>query len=621
MNSNAPNRVAVQGDQLLGWYVETTEHLLAFADAEGRITSLNPAAAQTFELDRGDPGGADHWCRVHPEDAARTRAVCAEWFADEDREVLDFENRMIGPGGAPRDVFWTLTRWRDEAGVTRGFVSCGRDVTETRRVQGDLHHTQRRLAAVLDGMLDPVVTIDSVGKIRDANRSCAEAFGYEPAELLGQNIKILMPEPHRSAHDGYLAHYRATGQTGILNRTRAFQVVRKDGGLIDIELSVSRIEVPGTDDPLFCGSFRNVTARRAAERALAESEARFRAIFDQEFQFVGLLDSEGTLLEANQASLDAAGAERDAVVGRPFWNSPWFAHSEREKERMRLAVRDAAAGEFVRFETSYVLADGSHASVDFSLKPIRDEEGRVVQLLPEGRDITELKRVQRRELTMMRAFAEIGESASLLAHEIKNPITAVNLALRAVADKLGEDEQEVLTELVERLQRVERMMRRTLSLARPLDLELEERDPGALAEGAAALVRNEIEARGITLETSVAADLRPIRVDPGLLEEVLTNLLRNAAEALERGGRIRLSVDREGQLTRMRIEDDGPGVPAEVGDSVFKPFVSTKDGGTGLGLALARKIVEAHDGRIGLSTSPMGGARFEIQLPPAPAPR
>ncbi len=125
-------------------------------------------------------------------------------------------------------------------------------------------------------------------------------------------------------------------------------------------------------------------------------DAHLRAIFDSAFEFMGLLAPDGTLLEANRAALTFAGVTRDQVVGRKFWDTPWWGDAPEERDRVRQAVSDAAAGAFVRFETQHVGADGRTATVDFSLTPVPDAAGRVVRLIPEGRDISDRKRAEER---------------------------------------------------------------------------------------------------------------------------------------------------------------------------------------------------------------------------------
>jgi PAS domain S-box-containing protein len=135
---------------------------------------------------------------------------------------------------------------------------------------------------------------------------------------------------------------------------------------------------------------------RVAERtaALEVSEQRFRAIFHSQFQFIGLMSPDGTLVEANRTALAAAGVPETAVLGRPFWETAWWAHDRYQQERLKEAVRRAAAGRPDRFEASHPTAAGGLIWVDFSITPFYDEQGRVSLLIPEGRDITDRKRVE-----------------------------------------------------------------------------------------------------------------------------------------------------------------------------------------------------------------------------------
>lgn len=615
---------ASEGNELPGiaagfrCFVEQHDELVTVVDLEGVLLYANRTAELVFGISQEECRGRPLLDFVHPDDRARTTEAFRGWCTATSSGRFSFENRQVSQTGAVPSMRWSITPCTGADGDLRSLICSARDVGPIHGFEQELVQSEVRLRALLAGMLDPVVTIDAHGIIQDASESVRAVFGYAPSELVGRNVNLLMPEPHASAHDDYLAHYRRTGETNIINRTREFDVLRKGGARLVCELSVSRVDVPGRVSPLFIGSFRDVTARKLAVRESHEREQRFRAIFEQEFQFVGLLRTDGVLLEVNRAALEAAGITREEALGRPFWETAWWSHSAEVRELLRKAVSEAACGEFIRFETTHRRPSGELIAVDFSLKPIRDEEGRIVLLLPEGRDITTLKDVQRRETNMLRALATIGESASILAHEIKNPITAVNLALKAVAEALGEDHKAVLADLVQRLEKMERVMRRTLSFARPLDLRRQAVPTVGFLESVATSFRPELEQAGIVLELRVESGLPALDGDPRLLEEVFANLIRNSREALGSGGHIRLSAAREGEHeVELVLDDDGPGIPESVRINLFKTFHTTKLEGTGIGLALCKKIVVEHGGEITAGRSAQGGARFTIRLPVA----
>ena len=140
-------------------------------------------------------------------------------------------------------------------------------------------------------------------------------------------------------------------------------------------------------------AYQNEERRRTGE-ALRQSEQKFRSIFDQTFQFIGVLATDGAVVQANQTALRFAGVDEDAVLGKPFWETPWWTHSAELQQKLRAAILDAAAGKLVRFEATHAGADGKVRYVDFSLKPVTDLQGHVVQLIAEGRDITERKQAE-----------------------------------------------------------------------------------------------------------------------------------------------------------------------------------------------------------------------------------
>jgi two-component system sensor kinase FixL len=377
-------------------------------------------------------------------------------------------------------------------------------------------------------------------------------------------------------------------------------------------MAVTRIEMEGSQSDLLCGIIRDASERKQAELTLKQSEHRFRAIFEQEHQLVVLIDRNGLVREANHAALWIVGDEREGLVGKLLWEAPWWARDLRQRDQIRGWIEAAADGALIQDELELMTLDGDLRTVDFSMKAVQVTSNGPTVFLAEMRDVTETRRAQAREVSMLRALASIGESASILVHEIKNPITSVNLALKAVATLLGEDERAALDDLLLRLRKLERTMQRTLSFARPLELRRRPVPVQELLKGAREQLLPEAEDKQVSMEVNVPKECPPILVDAGQMEEMLVNLLRNSLDVLEEGGQVLLTCEiHEGQVDLL-VDDNGPGVPDSVRSTIFDPFVTTKEEGTGVGLALCKKVVEAHEGELTLEKSPLGGARFRI---------
>jgi signal transduction histidine kinase len=260
--------------------------------------------------------------------------------------------------------------------------------------------------------------------------------------------------------------------------------------------------------------------------------------------------------------------------------------------------------------------DGTEFPVEISLSPVRNQDE--ILVMSAIRDVTDRKETERRELTMLKALATIGESAAILAHEIKNPVTAVNAALKTVGARLGLADREVLDDLVERMRRLEMMIRRTLSFVKPIELHRKPCVVRDLFEHAVADSRGPLSGRHVEVRIDAPPDAG-LQVDPQLMREVLANLVTNAAEAMEHGGTIVLRATRSADDgVTLVVEDDGPGMPTSMRGRPIQPFVTSKKAGTGLGLTICRKIVEEHGGTIAIAPADPHGTRVRIELPAGP---
>lgn len=257
---------------------------------------------------------------------------------------------------------------------------------------------------------------------------------------------------------------------------------------------------------------------------------------------------------------------------------------------------------------------------DYISKPVTKDK--LLEAVSRGmRHVTLLRerdQARRTEIEILKNLALLGEQASVLSHEIRTPITSLRQALRAVADKLGVQDKLLVEELIAGISRIERMLGQTLSFAKPLQLQRQPVDLLALVQDAVQQVRALPACAGMQIDLRVAEGQR-VELDPHLIGEVLVNLMRNAGEACGGKGRIEVRSRLAGSRLALEVADDGPGIPPERREEIFKPFRSSKDGGTGIGLAFCRKIVESHGGSISLAERPGPGACFRIELETAPS--
>jgi signal transduction histidine kinase len=226
-----------------------------------------------------------------------------------------------------------------------------------------------------------------------------------------------------------------------------------------------------------------------------------------------------------------------------------------------------------------------------------------------------------RRLIQAEKLASIGRLAATIAHEIRNPLTSVKLNVQKVAEDTGLDgvEREHIALSMEGIGQIERFIKELLNYTRVAELALDRFALEQVLEESLKMLRESLDRRGIRLEKDYALGLPPVLVDGDKMRQVFLNILRNAEEALDAGGRIRVAMDmaEDGgrRSVRVRISDDGPGIRAKDRDNIFEPFFTTKPAGFGLGLANARKIVEQHGGTIQLVPGDGPGTSFIILIP------
>lgn len=226
----------------------------------------------------------------------------------------------------------------------------------------------------------------------------------------------------------------------------------------------------------------------------------------------------------------------------------------------------------------------------------------------------------RAKLIQSEKLAALGQLAAAIAHEVRNPLAVIRSAAQNLRDTMVDDNAEArraCTFITEETDRLGNLISALLTFARPAHITPVEVPINELFERALSAVGEEISSKHARVRRPSGGELGIVSVDADLMTQVFVGLLANAIDAIPSGGEVSLEVHPNGRDVELTVADSGPGVPRELRSRVFEPFFTTRAAGVGLGLAIARQIVEAHAGSISVGESALGGARFVVTLPPA----
>ena len=350
-------------------------------------------------------------------------------------------------------------------------------------------------------------------------------------------------------------------------------------------------------------------------RASLELQMAMRDVSDVKYAIdqaaiVATTNTRGTITYVNDKFCEISRYTREELLGQDhrILNSGYH-----PKEFIRDLWTTIANGRVWRGELRNRAKDGSIYWVDTTIVPFLDAHRKPYQYMAIRYEITERKR-QEEQLREQAALTRLGEMAAIVAHEVKNPIAGIRGALQVIASRMPAEQRDrgVIGDIIARLDALNGIVQDLLLYARPREPRREPVDVRSLIESTVDLLRRDPLLAEVAI--GVTGRPEPLLADPEQLRIVFQNLLMNAAQAM--GGRgaidVHLSLD---QGCRISIRDHGPGMPAEIRAKAFDAFFTTKHRGTGLGLPIARRVVEAHGGAIDISPADGGGTTVSIYLP------
>ena len=340
-----------------------------------------------------------------------------------------------------------------------------RSKTQQRQAAEALFDSSERMRAILDTAVEGIITIDQRGIIESVNKAAQNIFGYRAAELIGKNVSVLMPSPHRHAHDGYLSNYLRTGEARIIGIGREVTGQRKDGSLFPMDLSVSEVKL--RDRIAFTGFIRDITARKEAEKVLTH----YAALVESSDDAIIGKTLEGYVTSWNRGAEAIFGYSCADIVGKHI---SILIPKDRQSEEPSILEKIRRGESVDHYETVRIRKDGKMIDVSVTISPIRDATGNVIGASKLARDITDRKKLEREILEVSdREQRRIGHD---LHDGLCQHLAGIEMMSQVLEKKLASKFKEEAVRAGEIAKHVREAIVQTRSLARglsPVTLESE----------------------------------------------------------------------------------------------------------------------------------------------------
>jgi PAS domain S-box-containing protein len=552
--------------------------------------------------------------------------------------------------------------------ITLGVVVVLHDATERQRREVEQLEANERIRSVVDHVVDGIITIDDRGNVTSFNPAAERIFGRNKEEVIDQNVRVLMPEPYHSQHDGYLHNYLMTNEAKIIGIGREVVGRRKDGSTFPLDLAVSEFRLDRKR--YFTGIVRDITDRKQAEKtsdflanagdvlatlvdfkSAVEKVARLSVPFLADFCIVDLMREDGSFYRACAAHADP-GQELLMQVLRQ--------HGELNPADESLSsrvARNMTAQRLTSIESYTDSLAATHADELEVLKKLAPRSLICVPLLVRNRTLGTITFVRcgnlapysERDLTLAEDLAHRAaiavdnaglyevvcnadrrkdEFLATIAHELRNPLAPIRHALEVM--RISGSQEELPSRARETVQRqidhLVRLVDDLLDVSRIMQGKIELRHERfkltSLIERVVESTQHSIRAHNHDLSISVPSETVWLVADATRLDQVISNLLNNAAKYTDPGGKIELNGRVEGEELILSVKDNGIGIETKLLGDVFDLFrqvdtsFSRSRGGLGIGLTLARSLVQMHGGTIEAHSAGLGkGSEFVVRLP------
>ncbi|HUK06176.1 MAG TPA: PAS domain S-box protein [Burkholderiales bacterium] len=589
---------------------------------DGRYLAVNRAWEEFFGVTRDQFAGkqvADLYPGA-PWVAAEHRAMDEElWKAPGSQS---YEIKIATRAGGSRSTIYHKATFPGPDGKVAGLMGTIIDVTGRKRAKRALRESEERFRQTFELAASGIAHVDLEGRFTRANRALCRILGYTAEELVGKTVREVSHPEDRGVTDAERARMRE-GAIDSVHFEKRYR--RKDGETVWVDLTVALVR-DGDGQPLYeIAVFDDITERKAADAALRESEARFRSLTALSSDWYWEQDAQLRFTLVSGGIEESLGIAPGEFIGRTRWDGPMLGVSEEDAAAHRALLE--AHRPFAEFEYGRRDARGRVHYISASGEPVFDERGVFRGYRGVGRDVTarrtaqEALRAAHDELA--RSNAELEQFAYVASHDLQEPLRMVSsytqLLERRHGDKLQGDAKEFMAFIVDGAARMKQLIEDLLAYSRvgTRGKAFRRTPMEKVFERASANLRAAIEEGGVELTHD---PLPEVEGDESQLVQLMQNLIGNAIKfRAEAEPRIHVSCSEKEDEFAFAVQDNGIGIEPQYFERIFMVFQRLHDKGqypgTGIGLAICKKVVDRHGGRIWVESAPGKGSRFVFTLP------
>ena len=491
------------------------------------------------------------------------------------------------------------------------------DITERKKVESELSATKELLESFIKHNLDAITISDREGHILQANKAYEKIFGWSSQEIIGKRLPcvpdFLMEESLKNIQN------ILTGESVVTRLETVRQ--RSDGSLLDISLTVSPIlDVRGNVIAL-SAICRDISERKQAERErhrlhqqLRDSEMKYRALIEQATDAVYVVELNednvpSRFIEVNPVGCRRFGYSREELLSLSFSNIV----PQDSQMIVKLLEKIKKGQTSFTLQDEYVFPTGKVITTEFSVR-VFNLNGKKV-FLSISRDITE--RLKTEELLRKsEKLAVVGQLATVMAHEINNPLTAMKGFMQLLKSTENENNQGYINIVSSEIERIESITTEFMAVAKPQVVKMQPNDISVLMDQVLMLLQPQAMMNNIKFRIDLNPGIPLVSCEGNQLKQVFVNILKNAIESMPMGGEILIQINiLDNNQVSIRFIDQGCGIPKERIRYLGEPFYSIKEEGIGLGLMICYKIIETHQGKVFIESEVNKGTTVEVTLP------